>query len=673
MRSFCALNAPLVLFGALLACKQADQCSSALPGIPEVSVVVDPLGHDVVVSWRPVQGNPAGYEVEGAPDGSASSVFEPLHFGLLPPWVLQFNTFLNARELETGWVRVRARACAGGPPADDQWATVPIQRPLMVPTWFTASRDGANVHLSWMQQSQVSNASLLERRALDVAGQTLSDWTALPVAPGAVFYEDAPPFESADGATFQYRVRTRAGDVLSAAAVAEVAPAPLLAPGGLAATPAPGGAVLTWSNRSAAASELVVATGLIERAVLPASASRYEVTGLAAGRYMFQVFARRPVAVGDPITSPRAEVFTETTLPEGWAPLATSHVLLPAATSIARGEDGWYPQTDRSGAGGHSSSVVYLPATEGYDEHVLPGFWTLQPHGVLLDPQGRPHLVYAEGDPSTVEPLPIVHTWREGGQWQREVITSRTFSMTGYAASSGFRAAIDADGHLHVVWCAGADRAQGLEYATNAGGTWAVESMSAALPIGARISYGQLRVAVSGDGQVHVLLEAAGKLSLAIRDGIRWSVERVPVADHCGPNGTLGLARARDTTLVACSQDAGMLLVTTRTGPSEAGTWSTPRMLANRLAFGPFSVSVAASAAGRLAVAVAAAGAAGAEAPRVWVLEAGEWKGPWRGFEGPSGVEVGFRSDGKFWMLELPGRSHSYSDPLEDHVLYEEP
>src|SRR5262249_22603788 len=106
--------------------------------------------------------------------------------------------------------------------------------------------------------------------------------------------------------------------------------------------------------------------------------------------------------------------------------------------------------------------------------------------GIVVDPLGHPHAVFADGpadgvDP-WVDPVDIVHVWHDGTAWQREVIASRVISPGD--ATEVVRFDLGPDGTLHASWQTQTSSQHPIEVASRVDGVWVISDATAALPAG---------------------------------------------------------------------------------------------------------------------------------------------------------------------------------------------
>ena len=118
---------------------------------------------------------------------------------------------------------------------------------------------------------------------------------------------------------------------------------------------------------------------------------------------------------------------------------------------------------------------------------------------MALDSQGRPHIVYGGNR--------LYHAFKDGGAWQEEMIDSGP-GVGQYATIT-----IDANDWIHIIyWDYGKNNqadtdpfssiCNDLRYATNAGGTWKVESLTPAHPLSL---YSPYQIQVDASGRVHIV------------------------------------------------------------------------------------------------------------------------------------------------------------------------
>ncbi|HEY3450613.1 MAG TPA: fibronectin type III domain-containing protein [Myxococcales bacterium] len=566
-----------------------------------------------------------------------------------------------APELAVVAFRVRAfdlhRTSDFGPAATLAW-------PPAGPHGLTFVMEGDAVRLTW-SSSQKAETTELERGVLDPATHEVATWEPLATLP--ITRETYLDATAAEGTDYAYRMTLAVGTNRSWPAQAHFTP-PIRVPLDLRASPGCKKVVLAWTNRSSAATGLVILRGqgadssnlMQPIAQLPATATSYEDLSAGAAWY---TYALEVQAADD---SARTGPVTVLTLPDPTnLSLVSSLPDLPEAAFARRtstggwvlgGEDLWW------------EPVLYVFADDAWATLVPSGDtqWA-QPY-FLLDARDRPQLVFVQRSGPNGQAFDIVHGWTDetGQVLQTEKIATRVLAR---ANASSLAFAVDGAGGMHVVWASepsGSD--PDFEYATNATGTWKVE----ALPDTGLTSYSTaaLRLCVDPQGGLHAVVDQFSKLLLAERPaGGDWTWEQVSTGDGSG-----GQAFYKgETAQCACPAASDFRVFFGLTASSNSayetvlahksnGAWMAPQIIATQPNHGTPGLRVAVRPDGlRQAVRVSSA-----DGVMLYVDDGAGWKptlvGPISGPE-PS---LGFKPDGSLYLLE-----HGPGSPIH-WVLYEE-
>jgi hypothetical protein len=270
--------------------------------------------------------------------------------------------------------------------------------------------------------------------------------------------------------------------------------------------------------------------------------------------------ATTPDATGDGLELEAASGWTATAIGEGAKPvLALDGAGSPAIAWV---------QEDLSGF------VAFASAADAWtvDELIVGYFYG--PIGLAFDPEDRPHVVYHDHQDNTFKQDlgDLTHAVREGSDWDIAAINDAGHdgwdSTVAIGADGIVRAAgidpqqFDSDvgveyyelsdgdwdvteigsGPIEYEWNASLavdpagdpaisyfdNNTQDLMYASRAGGTWTIETITADGDVGRFSS-----LAFDGDGRPHVsFLALPSTVSYAVRDGGAWTIEEVGTLDQ---------------------------------------------------------------------------------------------------------------------------------------------
>ncbi len=226
-------------------------------------------------------------------------------------------------------------------------------------------------------------------------------------------------------------------------------------------------------------------------------------------------------------------------------PVMTAFIILTAVCAIPAAALTWNIEEVQRGTPGNwpvnyvdslvldssgDPHVVYYDLTDDDADRLVYGEkigddWSLEtietivnmsPYSALaLDLSDTPHVCYFNA-------TSLVHAWREGGEWQREVVgTSRGMHLSG---------AFDPSGDLHLVYYNTTLWKRALRYAVWDGGAWTDEEI---VP---RSNQLFSSLAIDDDGAVHVAYidGNTGELMYSLKDESGWNPETV--ADGVGVN-----------------------------------------------------------------------------------------------------------------------------------------
>jgi hypothetical protein len=258
--------------------------------------------------------------------------------------------------------------------------------------------------------------------------------------------------------------------------------------------------------------------------------------------------------------------------------------------------------------------------------------------GIVLDAAGHPHAVYAEPVAGASGTTAILHVWHDGAAWQREEIARRAFQPRA-------RVEIGPGGTLYASWGAGA----ALELATRANGAWTIEDLAAGVASSLHPLFGFGFHYLSGDtdGFPHVVVVDNAHYYHLLRDASGWALENVGASLSIDGDEDLQFACGAGRAVIALrSFGAVRMLQRTAAGWDGGSDFSLGAShFPSEIAFG-----MARSADGQsLALALGAINST--DAGKVWVLGGAGWTqvGTWYAVN-PT-VSLGFRSDGKLWLV----------------------
>jgi len=472
-------------------------------------------------SWTRPANTIDGYQFEAA---LGSDPFTRLGTDLIPAsWTSAYATFDTAALPEDTEMRFRMRAVLGTDVSGySNVATYPIG--LRKPTFDSAVSGADGIALKWTNNSSLADTLTLERGTSTSWGGTYV-WSEIPgVAFGTTAYLDT---QAAESSYLTYRVTYSKG-TRTAQATSFALSTSLKAPTSLVATPMVEGVSLSWVNRSAGATEVVVerASGVTsypnyqEVAHLAPTATSYEDLQLATGFYTYRVGARKTSVPAAP------------SLPVQVATLPTSgslSLLPPAIKSMPASVMG---AMDSSGAWTlaqyltYSSYGIALPSGTEWVSNPLTNASALADPMLQMDSQDHPHTVYLRKVLQGSEEVAITHAWHDGAAWHTEEVARRILS--GNSPSGGITFTLDRADGLHLAWHKGSYSPSGLEYAyKNADAAWTIESLDVVTPVPTNLS--SFRLTTDASGVPHVLVATWQEVFLLQRQGPnQWQWEKVP-------------------------------------------------------------------------------------------------------------------------------------------------
>ena len=649
---------------AWIAALTVASCDSAHGGsAPILSIEYDPADFDhVTLSWTAAPGLAREYLVEAR---QVPHAFEALNGSRLGPETIGVIIEFDPATPELLDFEFRVRAEPGGTSN-----VVGMHRGLRPPGtfWVWASDQPSAMQLQWVNQSAAADAFVLERRSVRLDG-TESPWAGIPLPFPADRYTDSDLVSWRDGARLDYRLAAAHGNERSLWASVGTAPSPLGAPLFTEASPIAGGVRLSFANTSAYATELIVERAAqsgfpsAEIARLPVSATQYDDLTATPGRYRYRLTAHRPT--GFPFASDVVERQAFCAPPASWG-LDASLVRIPVGSVAARAPSGAFATAGKLGGYPFDAPFYFAPDTAATTLRPVTGARAFGP-GIVVDADGHAHVVYADGPADWTNPISIVHAWHDGASWQTEEIARRVLSPGD--ATQVLRFDLGPDGTLHASWQAGPDPSRGLEVARRVGGSWQLENVSLALGAPYLVRWVDHFLAGDDAGEPHLAVVQWDHTLLHFhRVAGAWTAEVVPTGVVDGTSGDdVGvrlLAGGGKVTVVHAPTNPGSTIAVVEW---TADGWGSPTTVATIATAGRFEAERSSDGA---RVAVAASGWDGATCDgRLWIREAGAVTEK-RRFCGASGSAVGFRPDGKAWVLD--GLS-DYGPETLDAMLFEEP
>jgi len=261
-----------------------------------------------------------------------------------------------------------------------------------------------------------------------------------------------------------------------------------------------------------------------------------------------------------------------------------------------------------------------------------------------------------------------VHAWYDGASWKTEEIARRVLSPGD--ATQVLRFDLGPDGTLHASWQAGPDPSKGLEVAKRVGGSWQLENVSLALGAPYQVRWVDHFLAGDDAGEPHLAVVQWDHTLLHVhRVSGAWTAEVVPAGavsvlwgDYAGVRL---LAGGGKVTVVHAPTNPGSTVAVVEW---TADGWGSPTTVATIVTSGRFEADRSSDGA-RVAVAASSWNGETCDG-RLWIREAGAVTEKRWFCDAYSGSAVGFRPDGKAWVLD--GLT-DYGPEMVDAMLFEEP
>ncbi|WP_306602084.1 fibronectin type III domain-containing protein [Geothrix sp. 21YS21S-2] len=436
------------------------------PVAPPTAVKVTQTSYLVLeVAWQPSEGKIDFYELQGR--------FAPEAWGLtsrLPKETTSIRIGVTAAEFTDVSYRVRAWFGTSYSP----WSTEATVRIGLAPAEnLHAWPDRGGLGVYWGNPSRYADTLLVERGTSPAATTPPAAWTAmpnLPYSPEALI--SVVDTDVVEGLYHQYRVTySKGADHASALAAPHLVT--LACPTGIQASATGGTVHLTWRNRSQAATGIRIArangkdaTQGAPLATLAPTATSFDDVDLLPGNYTYFVSA---AATGD-ADAQGLPCVVQVLPPSGVWPFTDALVTLPLLPAVKLAQDGsWWLAGEEV-----PSLVIQHGTTSGWTKAAFTRGSAIPEPQLLLDGQGRAHLIHTADDGLNSGKHNILHTWLSDSGWTTETIGSRLF-----ANSHGLAAALDAAGSPRLALNTRNDsHSDILEHAfKGADGNWVIEKI----------------------------------------------------------------------------------------------------------------------------------------------------------------------------------------------------
>lgn len=560
------------------------------PGTPTATYDWDQAA--VLLTWNRNTTGSDGLRIERAECSSYGSVTGA--WTTLPVPDPLVSTYLD-RGATTGlYYTYRLTNLKGALAGPTSSQSAPAFAGLEAAQYITANYDSGarGVQVSWASSSQADGV-LLERADYDTNGLPLGTWAALALPAG---YRTSFLDQSIQEAhRYAYRVSNLRGQTSSAACQTYyLVWTPLFAPVGLQVVPAAGGLQLTWQNRSAAATQIVIrrtpsVTYSSDVAILSPDMTAYVDPIATLGYYTYTVVAKTASQEAS-----SDAVVAATPNPPGSLALTATQFGFPSLADAALAPAGTWACATAQPFGLLSNSdpwPAYFPGIAARWSNPI----------VRLDRQGRPHMVYASATPGVPGSYTLIHAWFNGTAWTSENILTAQIPST--SVNPGWTFQLDSTGVPHLL----VDQAitgapyggttASLLYVHKTGSTWVQESLSSVSP--AVDNVGSYHLALDASDQPRILLGNWGSLVACTRTAPgTWSTTMPPTgAVNAGWYDYLDILWADadngwifyESTVNAGGANYGLWVL-----QMKAGIWQAPQLLGTRAHDGSSSTAAAA-------------------------------------------------------------------------------
>lgn len=411
------------------------------------------------------------------------------------------STYLDRTAVTGGYYTYRLTNLKGSVASPASYPSAPVFTGLEAPLYVFASYDttAGGMQVSW-SSSSLADGVRLERTDCDANGTPLDSWAALTLPSGyRASYLDPSVQE---GRGYAYRVSNLKGQVSSATCqMSYAAWTPMFAPVGLQVVPDAGGLKLTWQNRSASATQIVIrripsVSYSSDLAILSPGVTSYVDPVTSLGYYSYTVVAKNASQ-----EAPSSSVLAATPNPPGSLVLTPTQRTYPSLGDAALMPTGAWACATVQPFGLLSNSdpwPAYFPGTAARWSNPI----------VQVDRQGWPHMVYGSSAPGASVSCTLIHTWFNGTAWTSENILTAQIPWS--SSNQGWTFRLDSTGlpHLLVDQATTASPYGGtsatLLYVHKSGGAWVQESMNSISP--ALYNVGSYHLALDGSDQPTILL-----------------------------------------------------------------------------------------------------------------------------------------------------------------------
>lgn len=559
------------------------------------------------------------------------------------------------------------RARGAGAAGDSGWSEeARVQRAVRPAAGVTASQGiderGRRVFVvQWQRTSRDADAVRLERQLRPPAGPP-GPWTALPVAADATSYVDVEP-AGPELATFGYRVTYLVGAIASAPAEAGTMAYGLAAPLDVSAVATVDAVTLSWTNASAAATEIRLSrarrgTFDLRAWTLARDATSVVDGALAPGVYEYLVGA----ATNAPWVpwSPSVQAAAVVQPPAQAAALPARAAYLPCGYRAARLASGAYAFAEPQGTFVAYPSYLHVETPSGWRTCAT------QPDVALLDPaplvaaDGSVHALYVSHPWTSSGAAPVHHLWLDGAGCHDELVAV-------LPTPSGSSAVVDAAGGVHLL-AGGATRGS-LGYVPPAGSVLGPEQVPVSAASAVTLA-APLALATDGTPVAIARVDgAAPAYRLLTRSAAGWSVEPIP-DDAVPPEPGLDTIIARDDALTWVYARWSGLAYDVRVRERRGGAWQPSRSIGVANGTPVPGLGVARSPDGTR-LAVAAGGRAWFD-PHHLLVSSADGTVDTQLLPSEGSPVLGFLPDGRLWVVdalfEIDGGCGT-----SVHAVYEEP
>lgn len=438
--------------------------------------------------------------------------------------------------------------------------------------------------LNWVSPQQDGTVLTVERAPADAQGRPTGDWVQLPALTSPQYLDTS----IAESTTYVYRLTNVHSPWSSLPALSGPVTTQLFSPVSLSATPAQDGIHLAWTDRSVAATSVVLSrwagfnfVGHPETVSLPPSANTYSDLSPSLGYYTYRVSAANGSATSPMIDGDTVQVTTPN--PPDALDLASSNLNFQQdLRDAALAPDGsWALLSNTSPIWATTPQYTIASTVGAWPSAQLPSPLVSGDPRLEVDGLGHPHTLFQIQDPSDTSHSILVHEWFDGSSWQTETLAGNLpHSWIGIdwtlAPDGSPQALIKPDLN---------DSPASLVWVRKVAGQWQATALAGMTAF--FVNDGGFRIDVDPSGVTRVLLaNHSGTMYVCAQDaqGL-WTPELLPSlpVPSINLNGTLMFTwRDQDNCVVvvsatnqAPSPNMGYLLVIEKV----AGVWQTPSVM----------------------------------------------------------------------------------------------